>query len=433
MPDPTLVEWFFFPRCLPDHAWVSEFSRDDCPYGAAGPGGVTWPSMLRRHSNGQVTPAWEVEPGGLLLALCVVNSYVPAIIVAWSLLGFVLRRGTREVSFLCFILLDFCTNSMILKRIMYQPRPEESCLLTCGMPSTRAALAMGFFTLRYYDYLMRSQARGVFGAPAAQHRPRARGASVSPFTRRYSRFKRASFWALLRHTVVEVCSTLPLSSWDEITNEQQIIYLLGWMVMLLPVPMSSVVLRDNTPLQALAGSFFGIVLGATWSVVLRVLQHRFNHRLGCVLLGPSWFPLLRHNHALPCFVAEQRCRVLLSRSSYAGSSLAPSTELEWYLAQTVQRRRVLEEADHLTASEHAYLSDREGRLRELVRTPDSLVAEALATPTGSFDPGTPTWESSYSGTELARPRTGAHLSCATDPDDGINLVHAAPGEVMELR
>ena len=99
-----------------------QVSMEHCPYGHRLPGDVTWPEgdIPRKDS-------W------FFLYLSVFYSYVPYIFGLLLTINFLIHRGTRELQFLLFILfLVFC-NEVLIKPFVHYPRPEYSCLYTCGM------------------------------------------------------------------------------------------------------------------------------------------------------------------------------------------------------------------------------------------------------------------------------------------------------------
>jgi hypothetical protein len=118
-------------ECLP--SWF----KDDraCPFGYTIPGSVTVPKNL-----------------GFAKAIAVVYSLIPFAVVLANGVELILRRGTRQISFLIFSGMIALSNEVIVKRIWAQPRPGAfeklkdddgqlvgSCLVSCGMPSSHAA------------------------------------------------------------------------------------------------------------------------------------------------------------------------------------------------------------------------------------------------------------------------------------------------------
>mmetsp|Transcript_27996 Transcript_27996/g.73843 ORF Transcript_27996/g.73843 Transcript_27996/m.73843 type:complete len:687 (-) Transcript_27996:213-2273(-) len=346
----------------PAHTWTTQFK--DCPYGWAGPGGVTWPDWKLAQKN-NVTALLDSGSGPLLYNASVVFCYIPYVVALWACVVLVLRRGTRELHFVLFIAIA-TGSTTLLKMSSVQARPEQSCLSSCGMPSSHSALAVGFFMLHFFDFMTR--ARPVLPSFYGDM-------SIGPDPRRWL------------HHLCEVYVTSSLSAWDEITHAQQLMHLAGWMCILLPVPLARIVVHDHSPLQVFAGMFMGFTIATVWVFIIYTLQHRYNHRLGHVLLGCRCFRILHHNMALPCYMTEIRCKKETfscdTRAVSMWESASPRDELEWYLDQTVCRRTKLQLSRVLTCDEQHYLEFRERKLRNLLSAVDHKEIESgleLVTP-----------------------------------------------------
>lgn len=345
----SFVEAGDLPYACTHPAWYLNASYGGgCPYGWAGPGDVTWANWALARSHGLL--ATEPDPGSVYVAVCILYGYIPYFIVVYVLFLLFVRRGTRELNFLLFTFTLWLFNNVLIKRLAQQPRPQESCIRTCGMPSTHSAMAVGFFVLRFFESLIRMRPGGE---PQGVE-----SFSPVPFEN----------WNLVQR-LGQVVATWYLDVWDEITGREQILALVGWIVVLFPVPLSRTQLQDHTPAQVLVGSLVGFCVAAGWIYLSYGLQHRFNHNVGKVLVRCGPLPLLRYNMALPCHLAE--CRCSSAPGSSAGNlrweSAAPQQEIHWYLEQTVVRRNHLEQRSVLTSREKSYYDRREQRLRRLLQ------------------------------------------------------------------
>lgn len=357
-----LIQWGACPR----HEWeTSPNFSGTCPYGSVGAFEVTWPnSELARSFN--TTHGWEFEPSTAFLAVCYAYSHVPYVLVFTCMFAFVMKRGTRELSVLIFLGFTCLTSELLVLHTKFLPadvqkRPEQSCVTTCGMPSTKSAVAVGCYILRFLDNLTRSRPSSLLSQGRVSVLTGDNGFSSGPVMKRIVRF------------LYEVGSVgVPLASWDEVVGDIHVGFLAFWMFLVLPVPLAVVQLRDNTMQQAFYGALSGFFLAIMWTLVARILQHRYNQYLGVTLLG-----FLRHNFALPCFMAERRCtsgnkKVLARRpslaASWVGGSLAmssrPERELQWYLDETNRRRELLRA---IGFDDNKYLQDRSARLEELIK------------------------------------------------------------------
>lgn len=401
----------------PAHTWTRQFQ--DCPYGWAGPGGVTWPDWNLAQKN-NVTGMLDSGSGPFLYKASVVFCYIPYVVALWACVVLVLRRGTRELHFVLFIAIA-TGSTTLLKMSSVQARPEQSCLSSCGMPSSHSALAVGFFMLHFFDFMTR--ARPV--------QPSFYGdMSIGPDPRKWL------------HHLCEVYVTSSLSAWDEITHAQQLMHLAGWMCILLPVPLARIVVHDHSPLQVFAGMFMGFTIATVWVFIIYTLQHRYNHRLGHVLLGCRCFKILHHNMALPCYMTEIRCkRETFSCDSRAVSlweSASPRDELEWYLDQTVCRRTKLQLSRVLTCDEQHYLEFRERKLRNLLsavamtrsslrQLSDLSRLSTELTPVGrrvSFVNSVPSSEKAMSESQFEIGARASFLSVTDDEQPGVEAEEA---------
>lgn len=352
-------------------SWAQQF--ETCPYGWALPGEITWPDDVRA-ARSNVT--LHLRDPRYVATLSVLFSYVPYLIGSWSVLVFLARRGTRELHLLLFQVATTVLTNLLLKPLIGQPRPEQSCLRSCGMPSSHAAVAMGFLTLM-----------------------------LAEFGRRYRSWKAWGAWEHaasncseeLRSLIIEVFSWPPPSSWDAISGARLGTSVLTWCIVLVPVPLARVLVSDHTVSQVFVGSGVGIALAAIWSTAVWQLQAQHNHRLGEILIGQKGRVLLRHNAALPYPEAERRCagldHALLeepargwpccgSRGQVQLRSREPVRELGWYLEQTTRRYAI----GCLSSGERARMEELMSRLGlQLDRAEGAsrgLPSQGLLDPTG---------------------------------------------------
>lgn len=343
------------------HDWVEHFNGK-CPYGWAGPGDVTWPDYDRASRRG--APLEEAKTDSkVVIGSCIFFSYIPyiaAIVVAVELLR---RRGTRELNLLLFAGIVPGINELCVKPFVEQPRPELSCIQTCGMPSSHAAMAMGFLVLCVSDFVRRVHLHEE--ESTTQER---RNMRTSVEGRQLGNVKK---W------ICRWC--LPTDIYfDELGVSQAIFYSLLCMLAYLPVPRCRVELSDHTDSQMWIGIWVGVSLALTWLFVVRMLQHRTNHLLGEPL---PVVRVLKHNFPLPCSVAMRRCQ---RHGPCPCKSRAPVRELQWYLKQTDARLAWLHSVDiGYAVHEVGYLEARRNDLIQTIHTLESPHSSELPHSTGA--------------------------------------------------
>lgn len=171
--------------------------------------------------------------------------------------------------------------------------------------------------------------------------------------------------------LVQKFTLLPLSTWDELSHVEAVLYALAWFLVLFPVPLARVVTNDHTLAQVVVGASIGFTEACCWSYMVHHLQHRFNHMLGHTwkLRSTDWI-VLTHNFALPRFVAEQRVKAVPVQSS------DPERELLWYEETTARRASALAQMSQLhqlqsaneMQAEQQYLQQRQVALHRLRET-----------------------------------------------------------------
>eukprot|EP00427_Karlodinium_veneficum_P002752 CAMPEP_0169173138 /NCGR_PEP_ID=MMETSP1015-20121227/63760_1 /TAXON_ID=342587 /ORGANISM="Karlodinium micrum, Strain CCMP2283" /LENGTH=289 /DNA_ID=CAMNT_0009246725 /DNA_START=90 /DNA_END=955 /DNA_ORIENTATION=+ len=169
---------------------------------------------------------------------------------------------TRQLSCIAFLMFLLIFQELILKRILRQPRPGAlmqikndegfyagSCIKSCGMPSSHSALAIGWFTIIFWeakDNLLFSNAMKANPLMISTEDAKARGPTLQRLWRQVQ-------WLFLEFTPFQPWTSIrgSLSAWA-FTG-----HVIVWTFLLLPVPFARVVLYDHTALQA----FFGMVSG----------------------------------------------------------------------------------------------------------------------------------------------------------------------------
>jgi membrane-associated phospholipid phosphatase len=234
------------PDCLP-HWAHNKHDYDACPYGTRLPGDVTLPS--RRSFT-----TW----------LSIVYGYVPVLYILLCAWRFVKTPGTRSMSILCFIAITTLFHELIVKKhVVRQPRPVGSCNTTCGMPSSHSAMAIGYLVVALMDSIFRTDTR-----------------------------LREKWGDVLKPKLVFPVVHGPKSFAVQIWL---------WCMLLLPVPLSRVVLRDHSISQVFCGGSLGFIEALLWTLLVRTLQRAYPPDQYPRLL----FGKLRHNYGHPTFYREQ--------------------------------------------------------------------------------------------------------------------------------
>jgi len=222
--------------------WYTD-NNSVCPFGTPLPGDVTWQKDVT---------FWTV--------VSVFYSYVPYLAAVYILIRFLWWRGTRDISFVLFGAVLVGCNELILKKIVSDYRPGQNyitdragnagieprsgtCLHTCGMPSSHAAIAIGLFLLFNYENLV----------------------------------------------LID----------KEISTRQFVLYSLMWTVILIPVPYSREILLDHTTQQVMAGMAAGLFISVPWIVGTHFLQKRWQSLEGNHIGTIKGYAVLRHTLAPP--------------------------------------------------------------------------------------------------------------------------------------
>lgn len=254
-------------HCIPK--WALEVNAT-CPYGFAIPGEVTIPTHL-----------------SFSKAVAVFYSILPYVLVALNAFELIVRRGTKQLSCLAFSALIVITNELTIKRMFAQARPGASgllrdengwpvgsCLTTCGMPSSHAAMSMGFLVLIICD--------GVYRVVP----------SKDELENGLNRSFRMRAEACIRDFFRTFQSSTPLSPRNLMTHSEFVVFFLAWCTLLIPVPIMRVRIYDHSSDQVMAGSMFGFFMGVGWFVFIQFLTRRWKKKIGDTVC----FGLFRHDY-----------------------------------------------------------------------------------------------------------------------------------------
>ncbi|CAE8660783.1 unnamed protein product [Polarella glacialis] len=151
-------------------------------------------------------------------------------------------------------------------------RAVGSCNLTCGMPSSHAAMAIGFLVLVIYDGIVR-----VVPSSSALQGQGEEFPTCSP-----------------------MLSVTPLSRKAVMHHTEFLGYFTTWMLLLCPVPLMRVRLNDHSASQVLIGSLLGGVYAILWFNLVRWLSIRYRSQLG----NSSCWGLITHNYSPVAFRIE---------------------------------------------------------------------------------------------------------------------------------
>lgn len=236
-----------------------------CPFGKKLPGDVTMP-----------------DDASVFQMICLAYGFVPYVVVL--LAGFdwlVCKRGTRGLSFLFFVGALVAVQELFVKRLPFlrEARPGASWLLTdesgrlvgscnhsCGMPSSHAAMSIGFLCLLIFD--------GIFRVVPSKE-------ELNDITD----FDQFAF------------TLTPLLPMRTTTHKQFLSFVVVWIMILLPVPISRVVLYDHTAKQVSVGSFEGLILASLWYALMHWLQYKYHDKVGKTFCCG----LFKHDYAPPHF------------------------------------------------------------------------------------------------------------------------------------
>lgn len=260
-------------ECVPKWAKDSNGTYNPltrCPYGKSLPFDVTF----SKHWD-EKAPYFHVA---LLLGGC-----TPAVLVSLAVLEFILRRGTRHLFVLCFLLHVILLNEYVWKRIYAEPRPEKSCNVTCGMPSSHAAVTVGMFVFLFLDLAFRVN-------------------PLSPHVLHDFEEEKPNRLCSCRRISWDMVSLLPLSNRRSISNSSFIRMSTFWFfVLVLYTPATRVLLADHSVEQVLAGMFIGFLEAIPWFFAGQRLANHYRTSFGRRWPksdASEWY-VLRHDMILP--------------------------------------------------------------------------------------------------------------------------------------
>jgi membrane-associated phospholipid phosphatase len=215
--------------------------------GRALPLQVTWPNN---------PDFWQV--------ISVLYGYVPWLLSLGIAILFLIYRGTRELTVGLLVGLIAGINEVI-KILVDQPRPQESCLSSRGMPSSHSAVAVGLFLFLVLDAAYR----------------------LKPLVN-------ISDKSSCGHSFNRMLKGMMILPFGYLSKGLFASYLAIWSVLLLPVPISRVVLHDHSPTQALAGSFVGMIAVAIWFPLSLWMRSALRDHV-----GEKYLVIFCHNYDVP--------------------------------------------------------------------------------------------------------------------------------------
>jgi len=267
-----------------------------CPFGRKMPGDVTWPRPPRKDLENYVEQLHTIK------VIAFLYSYLPFLVAVLVIIDFSIHRGTRQLWVIIWLGLVVLVNEGIVKKLWQQPRPGNllqlksyngkfvgSCVLSCGMPSSHAALATGWFSLLFLDATFRVHPAGILEQTVTH---------TLECTRSF-RLRPTNFQASVRQART-FCGLMALTPWvphDHLTQQEYVAFVAFWFFMMVPVPFMRVALYDHSLSQVCVGTMVGAVTAFLWWRFVRVLQARYEGHLG----SRFFHGLLTHNHGMPTF------------------------------------------------------------------------------------------------------------------------------------
>ena len=223
------------------------------------------------------------QPLGIVSAICILYSIVPWAAGLVLIITMLIKRRTSLIIGVALLVVMIILSEVILKNIVKQPRPSNSCLTSSGMPSSHSVLSLGFVTFSALEMFFHQW--------------------------QYSRLTKLQFF-------------------------------MGSVFLLVPVPASRVGLGDHSPMQV----GVGIIVGAIIAIVFFVIMHfalaskleQLMERPLCVHLGLSNDYVVNaddvdliekvRNRTAAKYVKRASSVVSMAGRSGSASVLAPGTE-----------------------------------------------------------------------------------------------------------
>uniref|UniRef100_A0A7S2PA17 Phosphatidic acid phosphatase type 2/haloperoxidase domain-containing protein n=1 Tax=Zooxanthella nutricula TaxID=1333877 RepID=A0A7S2PA17_9DINO len=277
-----------------------------CPYGVKLPGDVTWPGEVPDDLVGLVAPM------SCLSFIAVVYSYLPFFWAGVCIVDLCVRRGTRQLSTVSWLLALVIFNECFLKLLVQQPRPGTllqvrdyngrfvgSCAESCGMPSSHSAIAFGWFVLLIADAIDRVHpAHACFESGLEAHLGASRASIEGGLPDGSRRPVPEAMFEMCsqrpRRNAARIWMMSPFAYHQTLTHMEFAFFVSFWGLMMLPVPFMRVVLFDHSTNQVVVGAIAGGALALLWVVLINCLQTRHDNAMRRI-------PLLQHNYTKPTF------------------------------------------------------------------------------------------------------------------------------------
>ncbi|EER07243.1 hypothetical protein Pmar_PMAR020402 [Perkinsus marinus ATCC 50983] len=206
--------------------------------------------------------------------ISIVYGYLEYVVEVLLILIMLWRRGSREYSLVFFIIVIFILSELGWKRVVRQPRPVGSCNITCGMPSSHAVRAVGIWLTIMLDHIYRAY------CPE-------QGYSVTrSWLEKIRSFVRDGHF---------------LATSQSISQDHLAVVISFWSLVLLPVPLSRVILRDHTAEQVFMGGIIGVVEAMVWYLITLFARIKTERFVGV----RAWKGIFIHNWPAPrCYLSK---------------------------------------------------------------------------------------------------------------------------------
>jgi len=226
--------------------------------------------------------------------VCVFYGIIPFVIIGCASLETVVRAffmrglGTRETSFLLFVLMQVLLGEFFFKQLATQSRPDTTCATTCGMPSSHTTMSVGFFMLLFLDAVHRVMPTFPRDLANAQMYLRSEPAICCGNSK-----------GDLIRSLPGMLNFIPITDYHTLTHHNFSVSVCVWGILLLPVGFTRTALNDHTPAQVTIGAIIGFCEAIAFFAFSRyVLQKKLQPRIGTRLLF-----VFIHNYAVPVFEA----------------------------------------------------------------------------------------------------------------------------------
>jgi len=173
----------------------------------------------------------------------------------------IIRRGTRQLLAMLVVGLGILVNECFVKPLVSQPRPDQSCLTSCGMPSSHSLLSIGLLTLVTTDTILRiASSRGQLPSATFEQAP--------------------------------LLTLTPVWPKPAISSGEATVFLSIWWIILFPIPFMRVAIHDHSALQATVGSLIGLSVALVMLMAFQWWLNRHAPPIGDRCIGN----LLLHNY-----------------------------------------------------------------------------------------------------------------------------------------